>query len=105
MKSRSSDRDALDMQVVEEVLQEWLQTLEMPLRRVLLVPPDGTRAHSLAGPIANILYRILQPAEVKILPALGTHVPMTQEEKERIFGADIPQKPTLTTAGERMLLG
>lgn len=90
MKSRVLTGDALDMQVVEEVLQEWLQTLEMPLRRVLLVPPDGTRAHSLAGPIANILYRILQPAEVKILPALGTHVPMTQEEKERIFGADIP---------------
>jgi nickel-dependent lactate racemase len=44
----------------------------------------------MAGPITNMLFHMLQPAEVRILPALGTHVPMTLEEKQRIFGAELP---------------
>ncbi len=33
---------------------------------------------------------MLQPAQVRILPALGTHAPMTLEEKRRLFGVEIP---------------
>src|SRR5690554_6755925 len=78
------------MEQVESTLQEWLLGVDRPLKKVLLIPPDGTRGHSLAGPITSILYRLLQPAEVKVLPALGTHKPMTWEEKSRIFGPEIP---------------
>lgn len=57
-----------------------------PLRRVLLLPPDVTRFHSGAGPLTCLLYEKLhRDAEVAILPAVGTHAPMTAAEIERMF--------------------
>jgi nickel-dependent lactate racemase len=57
-----------------------------PCRRVLLVPPDYTRVHSGAGELTCQLYELLKSsAEVEILPALGTHVPMTAAEREAMF--------------------
>lgn len=60
-------------------------------RRVLLLPPDFTRFHSNAGYITNTYYHILQDmgAQVDILPALGTHEPVTREQAAIMFG-DIP---------------
>lgn len=59
-----------------------------PLRRVLLLPPDLTRAHSGAGRITEALYRALSPAcDVHVIPTLGQHVPHTPEENQRMFGA------------------
>ncbi|NLM00091.1 MAG: DUF2088 domain-containing protein [Treponema sp.] len=60
------------------------------LNKVLIVPPDFTRFHSNSGLITNIYYHLLKDiCEVDILPALGTHFPMTKEECEKMFG-DIP---------------
>lgn len=61
------------------------------LRRVLIIPPDFTRYHSYAGFITNRYYHLLteRGTEVDILPALGTHVGMTEEECAEMFG-DIP---------------
>jgi nickel-dependent lactate racemase len=51
------------------------------LKKVLLLPPDYTRFHSGAGKITNYYYNLLKDfCEVDIMPALGTHVAMTQEE-------------------------
>ncbi len=90
MKNLFFETGPLELQKVREILREWLEGLPERPRKVMIVPPDGTRAHSLAGPITNVLYDLLQPAEIKILPALGTHVPMTDQEKRDIFGEDIP---------------
>jgi nickel-dependent lactate racemase len=60
-------------------------------RRVLLIPPDLTRRNSGAGVITAQLYRQLaEQAEVRIMPALGTHLPMTAGELAEMFGTDIP---------------
>lgn len=60
------------------------------LKKVLLLPPDYTRFHSGAGKITNYYYNLLKDfCEVDIMPALGTHVAMTQEECADMFG-DIP---------------
>ncbi len=61
------------------------------LRRVLIIPPDFTRYHSNAGLITNLYYHMLdaQGCRVDILPALGTHVPVTKEQAAIMFG-DIP---------------
>jgi nickel-dependent lactate racemase len=57
-----------------------------PLRRVLLLPPDYTRAHSGAGPLTCRLYqRLRDEAEVAILPATGTHFPLEEAEREAMF--------------------
>ena len=65
-------------------------------RRVLILPPDFTRFHSNAGFITNFYYHELtaRGAEVDILPALGTHVPVTREQAAVMFG-DIPYEKFL----------
>lgn len=60
------------------------------LKKVLILPPDITRFYSGAGGIVNRLYHLLKDtAHVDILPALGTHVPMTRDECAVMYG-DIP---------------
>ena len=60
-------------------------------KRVLILPPDYTRFHSGAGAITQYFYRALteRGAEVDVMPALGTHAPVTESQWERMFG-DIP---------------
>ena len=61
------------------------------LKRVLLLPPDLTRLHSLAGVLTAMAWQMLQGrAQVDILPALGTHAPMEPEELHALFGTQIP---------------
>lgn len=61
------------------------------LKKVLILPPDYTRMYSGAGKITNMYYNILKDScEVDIMPALGTHVPMTREECTAFFGEDVP---------------
>ncbi len=62
------------------------------LKRVLLLPPDYTRMYSGAGKITAAYYDIFCDigCEVDILPALGTHEPMTREECLAFFGEKVP---------------
>ncbi len=61
------------------------------LKKVLLLPPDFTRMYSGAGKIAAMYYDMLKDTcEVDILPALGTHEPMTKEECLKFFGPEVP---------------
>jgi nickel-dependent lactate racemase len=55
-------------------------------KRVLVVPPDITRSHSRAGEITAIIYKYYKENLKDILPALGTHVPMTDDELKNMFG-------------------
>lgn len=59
---------------------------------VLLLPPDITRSHSGAGLITAHYYEQLtaRGVSVKVLPALGTHLPMTEEQLREMFGDGIP---------------
>ncbi len=75
---------------IRELIQEAL-TAYGSLKKVLILPPDFTRFHSGAGEITQILYELLSPqAKIDILPALGTHDPMTDAEITKMFG-DIPK--------------
>ena len=76
----------------EEISAALLESLEgRTLNNVLVIPPDYTRFHSNAGFITNVYYHALtqRGCNVDILPALGTHVPVTEEEAAHMFG-DIP---------------
>jgi nickel-dependent lactate racemase len=55
--------------------------------RVLAIPPDFTRFHSMGGRITEMAWEHYGSALVDILPALGTHFEMTDEEKKAMFGA------------------
>lgn len=64
-----------------------------PLRRVLLLPPDYTRAHSGAGPLTCRLYdRLRREADVAVLPATGTHFPVSDEERAAMFPGIPPDR-------------
>lgn len=75
----------------EEIKEALKESLVDGLTNVLVVPPDYTRFHSNAGFITNYYYHELVDRGVKvdILPALGTHVPMTDAELTKMYG-DIP---------------
>lgn len=83
----------IDEKTIEQELQKWLGSFKKPLRRVLLLPPDVTRFHSKAGLIVQLLYKALQrEAKVEIMPALGTHIPMSGAERALMFGTEIPDE-------------
>ncbi|NLW55524.1 MAG: DUF2088 domain-containing protein [Firmicutes bacterium] len=92
MKEIRLRSEKIDDQLLAAELEKWLDSLTTPPKKVLLLPPDITRFHSKAGLIVQLLYKALSPkAEVDILPALGTHVAMSAEERELMFGTEIPE--------------
>jgi Lactate racemase N-terminal domain len=60
-----------------------------PRRKVLAVPPDGSRFHSRAGELTQYAWQYYGDRLGGVLPALGTHMPMTEAGLTRMFG-DIP---------------
>jgi len=63
--------------------------------KVLLLPPDITRAHSGAGWMTEELYKIFsKTAQVYVIPTLGQHIPHTPEQNRWMFGS-IPEKQIL----------
>ncbi|NLV18103.1 MAG: DUF2088 domain-containing protein [Bacteroidetes bacterium] len=77
-----------------ETLQQGLFTALEKLGKkdhVLAVPPDQTRIHSRAGEITNLIYKYYRERLTDILPALGTHTPMTKDQLFDMFG-DIPME-------------
>ena len=75
-----------------EIKEALLKSLEgKDLKKVLILPPDFTRFHSNAGFITNVYYHALLDAgvQVDIMPALGTHDPVSREQAAAMFG-DIP---------------
>ncbi len=55
-------------------------------RRVLALPPDITRFHSRAGDLTRMTWQYYGDRLTDILPAIGTHFPMTPDEITRMFG-------------------
>lgn len=60
-----------------------------PRRKVLAIPPDFTRFHSRAGELTRYARQFYGDRLTDILPALGTHTPMTPHQIGRMFG-DLP---------------
>ncbi len=58
-------------------------------KKMLIIPPDITRLHSNAGELTQILYKLWNAANgttFDILPAIGTHAPMTEEQIAEMYG-------------------
>ena len=61
--------------------------------RVLLIPPDHTRLYSGTGELTNMCYELFSPScTVDVMPALGTHSPMTEAQIRMMFGDVIPSE-------------
>lgn len=72
----------------EEIREEINSTINklQPLKKVLAVPPDFTRFHSYAGKITEMIYNYIPDKLTDILPALGTHTEMTEEQLNKMYG-------------------
>jgi nickel-dependent lactate racemase len=55
-------------------------------RRVLAVPPDFTRFHSKSGELTELAWEFYGERLVDVLPALGTHKAMSDEQIATMFG-------------------
>jgi nickel-dependent lactate racemase len=77
---------------LRRALAQSLGESKSDLRKVLLLPPDFTRMHSGGGKIASLYYEILKDqCQVDIMPALGTHEPMSSDEIKSFF-PNIPEE-------------
>ncbi len=88
--SETSDR--IDWQRLEALMEQTAAEARRRIcakpKRVLLLPPDITRAHSGTGRLTEILYnQFAGEADVHVIPTLGQHVPHTPEENRHMFGA------------------
>jgi nickel-dependent lactate racemase len=104
--SRGSVTESLTPSDLREGLFKALEELGEP-RRVMALPPDYTRFHSQAGILTRFVHEYYRDRLVCILPALGTHDPMSESELATMFG-DLPRplfhrhnfRSDLTTLGE-----
>ena len=89
--ARGGTRDEISTAEKRKALAQALKVIGRPLRKVLVLPPDHTRLNSDAGELTRLLYELLSPkAKVDIMPALGTHSPMTEAQLRMMFGQTIP---------------
>ena len=58
-------------------------------KKVLVVPPDFSRYHSRAGEITSLIFNYYQERLKDVLPALGTHNPMSNNEIDIMY-KDVP---------------
>lgn len=91
MLSKGGPKNKIKSADLEKMMRAFAGAIPSGARKILLVPPDFSRFHSGAGEISSILYRLLSGSlEIDLLPALGTHRPMTKAEMNRMFPG-IPQ--------------
>lgn len=90
IKKSTTASGLTDPQILE-ALKESIRDRANSLKKVLLLPPDFTRMHSGAGKITAMYYNMLKDhCRIDIMPALGTHAPMTAQECREFFGEGVP---------------
>jgi nickel-dependent lactate racemase len=83
--SRGSKTDKLTSDDLRQGLAEAFGKLGVR-KKVLAIPPDFTRFHSFAGTLTEMSWEYYGSQMTDILPALGTHVPMPQNQIQKMFG-------------------
>ena len=77
-------------------MESFLSKISPRPKKILILPPDFTRFNSAAGELSDIVYELAGGyAQIDLMPALGTHFPMTETEIRKMFGDRIPLKSFL----------
>ncbi len=82
--AEGSPQTDLSHENLRAALVQTFQKLE-PRRKVLALPPDFTRANSMAGPLTCLAYEYFGDRLVDVMPALGTHHAMPDWQLDRMF--------------------
>ncbi|MBR3030424.1 MAG: DUF2088 domain-containing protein [Bacteroidales bacterium] len=83
--ARGSKNDCITPDEVRAALKQVFDAMG-PKNRVVALPPDFTRFNSYAGPITEMVYDYYQDKLTDVMPALGTHTAMTEEQIKTMFG-------------------
>ncbi len=83
---KGSVNTSLSSEDLKQGIFEALKKME-PKRKVLAVPPDYTRFPSRAGELTEFAWQYFGERLTDILPALGTHTPMTEKQISHMFGS------------------
>jgi len=72
----------------EDLKQGLIEAFEKmgPKQKVLAIPPDYTRLPSRAGELTEFSWQYFGDKLTDVLPALGTHTPMTDKQISHMFG-------------------
>lgn len=84
--ARGSKQDNITPEEAREALYGVFRALG-PKRRVLAIPPDFTRFNSYAGPLTEMANDYYGEVLTDVMPALGTHSPMTDSQISTMFGS------------------
>ena len=82
--ARGSRTDIITADEVRAALKEVFDGMG-PKKRVMALPPDYTRLNSYAGPITEMVNDYFGDRLTDVMPALGTHTPMTPEQIGSMF--------------------
>ena len=82
--ARGSKTDVITPEEVRDALFSVFKAMG-PKRRVMAIPPDYTRLNSFAGPITDMVYEYYGDRLTDVMPALGTHTPMTDTQIADMF--------------------
>ncbi|MDX9924486.1 MAG: lactate racemase domain-containing protein [Ignavibacteriaceae bacterium] len=88
--ARGNENDFLNEDDIREAVYSSLERLGYK-KKVLAIPPDFTRFHSQAGILTHYSFKYYKEYMTDILPALGTHVAMTEKEISTMYPG-IPQE-------------
>ena len=83
------EKGSPDTNLSHEDLRQGLQEALDKLgerRKVLAIPPDYTRLPSRAGELTEMAWEYYGDRLTDVLPALGTHTPMTDDQISHMFG-------------------
>jgi len=88
---KATNPEGMDTTALKEALSKSISKKLGNLKKVLIIPPDLTRMYSGAGIITAMYYELLKDScIIDILPALGTHEPMSEDECLTFFGPTVP---------------
>jgi nickel-dependent lactate racemase len=82
--ARGSENEDLSSEDLQNGLNKALDRIGKR-NKVLALPPDFTRYHSRAGELTSYTYQYYGAALADVLPALGTHFPMSEPEILKMF--------------------
>lgn len=82
--ARGSKTDVITPDQVRDALFSVFEAMG-PKKRVMAIPPDYTRLNSFAGPITDMVYEYYGDKLTDVMPALGTHTPMTDTQIADMF--------------------
>lgn len=82
--AKGSENTSLKSDEIKEALSSVFTKLGSR-KKVLAIPPDISRYHSMAGEITGVVYDYYKENLTDILPSIGTHSPMSEHEMNKMF--------------------